>query len=489
MIEIVQPNNINLQLAVSQGPAGQGLPAGGTSGQFLVKESNTDFDYVWKSPQPIGQITFNTESTAFLLANDRKIHKGLLCSVIDSDRTIIVFSHSDGTNESTYAVVHSKTSGYGGVTLISTQLNFGQSCLVDTLDSTRVLVSCPRNGSTTEVAGLVLSVTGSVITVNTTTYVALASNTNIFYYKTSSGYIFNQGGSSLSAINISGASVSFSTSVSVASSARGAVNSNGVLVIVNAETGILKARVASVVSGAITLGTAIDVVTEAWSAYVLTVDSLFLFCSSNSGKIYFLSETSGVLSKTNEVSLGAATSQFYSFLKVGDNYVLSANSGISIFKVSGTTLTSVILNKYSTSALAATFFFSKTLNKFYSLNTGSDANISEWTINESSVYVSKKIHIPNISSYITAGNFVDVSNSYSSKFLDTSVSQQGINFPIPTSQVLALPYATANGEMGVRWISDTSNRQFRGYFNTLDNILWSFSYGSGNSIIIERTTL
>jgi len=44
---IVQDQAVTVATAGTQGPSGQGVPIGGTSGQVLAKNSNTDFDTKW----------------------------------------------------------------------------------------------------------------------------------------------------------------------------------------------------------------------------------------------------------------------------------------------------------------------------------------------------------------------------------------------------------------------------------------------------------
>ena len=43
---------------------GESVPSGGTTGQFLKKKSNTDYDYVWETLYPVGSIYMSTVSTS-----------------------------------------------------------------------------------------------------------------------------------------------------------------------------------------------------------------------------------------------------------------------------------------------------------------------------------------------------------------------------------------------------------------------------------------
>lgn len=40
------------------GPSGQGVPAGGTAGQYLAKKSNTDYDTEWITLQDFNKVSF-----------------------------------------------------------------------------------------------------------------------------------------------------------------------------------------------------------------------------------------------------------------------------------------------------------------------------------------------------------------------------------------------------------------------------------------------
>ena len=53
-VTVSAPNQITIQLnsanqvsVSTPGPAGTGVPAGGTTGQVLAKNSNTDYDTTW----------------------------------------------------------------------------------------------------------------------------------------------------------------------------------------------------------------------------------------------------------------------------------------------------------------------------------------------------------------------------------------------------------------------------------------------------------
>lgn len=43
-VTVTAPNQITVE---TPGPAGVGVPAGGTTGQVLAKNSNTDYDTTW----------------------------------------------------------------------------------------------------------------------------------------------------------------------------------------------------------------------------------------------------------------------------------------------------------------------------------------------------------------------------------------------------------------------------------------------------------
>ena len=43
---------------------GESVPSGGTTGQFLKKKSNSDYDYVWETLYPVGSIYISVNSTS-----------------------------------------------------------------------------------------------------------------------------------------------------------------------------------------------------------------------------------------------------------------------------------------------------------------------------------------------------------------------------------------------------------------------------------------
>lgn len=45
------------------GEKGEGIPTGGTTGQFLKKKSNTDYEYEWASITPTSSISNNEIDT------------------------------------------------------------------------------------------------------------------------------------------------------------------------------------------------------------------------------------------------------------------------------------------------------------------------------------------------------------------------------------------------------------------------------------------
>lgn len=51
---VISSNNLNvgIEIAGAPGPAGQGVPTGGTAGQVLTKNSGTNYDASWDTPSP-----------------------------------------------------------------------------------------------------------------------------------------------------------------------------------------------------------------------------------------------------------------------------------------------------------------------------------------------------------------------------------------------------------------------------------------------------
>lgn len=54
--------NIVIRSQGTQGPAGEGVPAGGTTGQLLAKASNTSLDTEWIDPSTVGGVLLRTDS-------------------------------------------------------------------------------------------------------------------------------------------------------------------------------------------------------------------------------------------------------------------------------------------------------------------------------------------------------------------------------------------------------------------------------------------
>ena len=64
MVEVLKIKNGNAWQSVPAlvGPPGQGVPTGGTSGQILKKNSNTNYDTVWANQNEVSNVSGTTPS-------------------------------------------------------------------------------------------------------------------------------------------------------------------------------------------------------------------------------------------------------------------------------------------------------------------------------------------------------------------------------------------------------------------------------------------
>jgi hypothetical protein len=64
LTQVMTADSQNIQIITqgTQGPAGQGLPTGGSTGQYLRKNSATNFDYAWMQGISVGLSTISASS-------------------------------------------------------------------------------------------------------------------------------------------------------------------------------------------------------------------------------------------------------------------------------------------------------------------------------------------------------------------------------------------------------------------------------------------
>ena len=64
LTQVIATDSQNIQIITqgTQGPAGQGLPTGGSTGQYLRKNSASNFDYAWMQGISVGLTTISASS-------------------------------------------------------------------------------------------------------------------------------------------------------------------------------------------------------------------------------------------------------------------------------------------------------------------------------------------------------------------------------------------------------------------------------------------
>ena len=89
----LQPRNFTVTLSGARGPAGQGLPAGGTEGQIIVKQSATDYDTAWADNYATNVELYVKNSTAGAMT------KGQVVYVSGADGTNPTVTLAQATSE------------------------------------------------------------------------------------------------------------------------------------------------------------------------------------------------------------------------------------------------------------------------------------------------------------------------------------------------------------------------------------------------------
>lgn len=171
------------------------VPTGGSTGQYLKKNSVTDYDMSWGSI--VATVAGDITATDWSLTTSTAVGVSAIGSAsLDADRTLFLFA---GSTSAHAAVYNATTDTWGSPVLIRTA-NIANSHAIATIATDKVLLSTIPQSSTA-LETVVLTVSALVITVNTALATTLAASgaleTGVGFVTVGSSYIItyaNAGG-------------------------------------------------------------------------------------------------------------------------------------------------------------------------------------------------------------------------------------------------------------------------------------------------------